>query len=135
MKQSVGCPGRLASAHSVRMPLRRNASGIAENTSVSISRGGASRYISFTCISKFRCTIDDSIRTVDGPLLEERALMWGLEGWGWDMVRDGTRAPLHHEGEVSWRRPSTDVLRDRPRRRGCPSARSDASIPECTIRN
>ena len=45
MKQSVGWPGRLASAQSVATPLRRNASGIAENTLVSISRGGASRYI------------------------------------------------------------------------------------------
>src|ERR1700719_2355162 len=45
MKQSVGKPGRLASAQSVRTPLRRNASGIAENISVGISRGGVSRYI------------------------------------------------------------------------------------------
>ena len=45
MKQSVGAPGRLASAHSVATPLRRKLSGIAEKTVVSISFGGVSRYI------------------------------------------------------------------------------------------
>ncbi len=44
MKQSVGWPGRLASAQLDRTPLRRNWSGIAENISVSISNGGRSRY-------------------------------------------------------------------------------------------
>jgi hypothetical protein len=45
MKQSVGFPGRLASAHSVATPLRRKSSGIAEKILVSISFGGISRYI------------------------------------------------------------------------------------------
>src|SRR5215813_3035062 len=45
MKQSVGIPGRLASAQSVRSPLRRNLSGIAEKIFVSIRRGGVSRYM------------------------------------------------------------------------------------------
>src|SRR6478609_10037327 len=45
MKQSVGWPGRLASAHSVATPLRRKLSGIAEKIVVSISFGGVSRYI------------------------------------------------------------------------------------------
>src|SRR5215211_9511270 len=44
IKQSVGAPGRLASAQSVRT-LRRNSAGIAEKILVSISRGGVSRYI------------------------------------------------------------------------------------------
>src|SRR5215472_10852330 len=45
MKQSVGWPGRLASAHSVATPFRRKLSGIAEKIVVSISFGGVSRYI------------------------------------------------------------------------------------------
>src|SRR3954454_8870327 len=45
MKESVGTPGRLASAQSVRSPLRRNLSGMAEKSLVSIRRGGVSRYI------------------------------------------------------------------------------------------
>ncbi|MEY9984915.1 hypothetical protein ABH995_004252 [Bradyrhizobium yuanmingense] len=45
MKLSVGMFGRLASAQSVRTPLRRNFSGMAVNSLVSIRRGGVSRYI------------------------------------------------------------------------------------------
>src|SRR6478609_3447443 len=44
MKQSVGWPGRLASAHSVAT-LRRNSAGTAEKIWVSISLGGVSKYI------------------------------------------------------------------------------------------
>jgi hypothetical protein len=67
MKQSVGCPGRLASAQSVRTPLRRHVSGIAENTSVPISRGGTSRYIIawFQPSCSICGTIDDMLAGVD----------------------------------------------------------------------
>src|SRR5712671_4399591 len=44
IKQSVGAPGRLASAQSVRT-LRRNSAGTSEKILVSIRRGGVSRYI------------------------------------------------------------------------------------------
>src|SRR5436190_7212048 len=62
MKQSVGAPGRLASAQSVRT-LRRNSAGMAEKTCVSIRRGGVSRYIIFL-----------------GSPVAERV---DLRGWGW----------------------------------------------------
>jgi hypothetical protein len=47
--------------------LRRNTSGIAENTRVSISRGGVSRYIigRFHLSCRSGCTIDDMLRVVD----------------------------------------------------------------------
>src|SRR6202035_1789903 len=69
MKQSVGCPGRLASAQSVRTPLRRNASGSAENTLVSISRGGVSRYIIawFHLSETRRHSINQHVDPVDVP--------------------------------------------------------------------
>jgi hypothetical protein len=49
------------------VPLRRNRSGIAEKTSVPISRGGTSRYIIawFFLSYPVRRTIDDLIRVVD----------------------------------------------------------------------
>src|ERR1700753_528269 len=67
MKLSVGWPGRLAAAHSVRTPLRRKDSGIAENTLASISRGGVSRYIIvwFHRAAKNRRTIEDIGDVVD----------------------------------------------------------------------
>ena len=65
MKQSVGWPRRLASAQSVRALLRRNASGIAENTFVSMSRGGASRYIIAKVTRRMRVTINEQVRAVD----------------------------------------------------------------------
>src|SRR4051794_660016 len=43
----------------MRPPLRRNRSGIAENTLVSISSGGRSRYITGKLASKRRRTIND----------------------------------------------------------------------------
>ena len=67
MKQSVGAPGRLASAQSVRT-LRRNSCGIAEKTCVSISRGGVSRYIIVVGhLLADRRTIKDRTRGVDWP--------------------------------------------------------------------
>src|ERR1700682_5456519 len=66
MKQSVGWPRRLASAQSVRAPLRRNASGIAENIFVSISRGGTSRYIiAWFHLMNDEGTINEHVRAVD----------------------------------------------------------------------
>jgi hypothetical protein len=47
------------------VPLRRNASGIAENTFVSMSRGGASRYIIREFTREVRITIDEHVRAVD----------------------------------------------------------------------
>jgi hypothetical protein len=51
----------------VRASLRRNRSGIAEKTSVPISRGGASRYIIawFCPFYAVRSSIADIIRSVD----------------------------------------------------------------------
>jgi hypothetical protein len=62
----------LASAQSVRAPLRRNRSGIAEKTSVPISRGGASRYIIawFCPFYAVRSSMADIIRGVDRTDLE-----------------------------------------------------------------
>src|SRR5579859_60699 len=69
IKQSVGWPGRLASAHSVATPLRRKWPGIAEKILVSISLGGASRYIILVCLPALlrRGTIEDWLHGVDWP--------------------------------------------------------------------
>src|SRR5581483_7062317 len=73
MKQSVGAPGRLASAHSVATPLRRKLSGIAEKIVVSISFGGVSRYII----------------VVGSPVKSARTIMEGCGGVDW--VRNQTK--------------------------------------------
>src|SRR5436309_10119052 len=67
IKQSVGWPGRLASAHEVATPFLRNFSGIDENTRVSIRSGGVSRYIMLLvhlCWQNGR-TINDRCGSVD----------------------------------------------------------------------
>src|SRR5690242_19296719 len=84
MKQSVGFPGRLASAHSVVTPLRRNWSGIAEKTWVSISFGGVSRYI-ICCFSHLsfesgRTIIDKAIRVERLPYSESEHFVGSTAG-------------------------------------------------------
>ena len=72
MKQSVGAPGRLASAQSVVTPLRRKLSGIAEKIVVSISCGGVSRYIIvFGSPVKSARTIEEGRDGVDWALIKQ----------------------------------------------------------------
>src|SRR5436305_1865859 len=67
MKQSVGMPGRLASAQFERV-LRRKRSGIAENTFVSIRSGGRSRYIiGSRYLRQHEPTINDDFGGVSPP--------------------------------------------------------------------
>src|SRR6185437_91755 len=80
IKQSAIWPGLLASAQSVRTPLRRKLSGIAENSSAWMSFGGVSRYIIARChlVGSGGDTIGDNACGVD----------WGAPSRA-AMVRDG----------------------------------------------
>src|SRR5882757_11485730 len=143
IKQSVGAPGRLASAQSVRT-LRRNSAGIAEKILVSIRRGGVSRYIIY-CFHlwwRSRRTIDDIAGGVDCPSTLLRA-NGSRECAPDDRLREAIQSrarTLDCFVAFASRNDGLAPPNSPPPAPGVPdranrSARSAASIPECMSRN